>query len=253
MLTEILWGTKNALVGLLLLQAARGKFFSKYLVFYLYLSQVLLLSLIRWYIYEIEPSAYQVFYWYTQFLSVAVGYCVIWEICRQALADYVGAARMAHRVLSVLFVVVVAKVLSSALSGTVWSLAQTTAELERNLRFVQTTLLMAILSLLLYYSVPIGRNLKGIILGYGFFLGTSVISLTLRSHLGDGFQLWWQYLQQMAYLVTLLIWSGTLWSYQPNPKPEKEIALEHDYEVLAAQTANTLARARSYILRTVRP
>ncbi len=253
MLTELIRWADNALICLLVLRALRGRFVSKYPAFYFYLTWVLGTSLLRFYIYRFEPAAYQLFYWYSQFFSVAIGCCLIWEIYRQALADYPGAGRMAQRVLWVVFVVVLGRVIASGLSEPTLSLARSTAELERNFRTVQVLLLLAVLGLLVYYAIPIGRNLRGIILGYGLFLGTSVINLTLRSQIGEAFQAAWQYLQPMAYFFTLVVWTVALWSYQPNPKPEKEIAIERDYEVLAAHTANTLARARSYILGTVRP
>jgi len=42
-------------------------------------------------------------------------------------------------------------------------------------------------------------------LGYGFFIGTSLINLSFRSHFGEKFHLWWLYLQPVSYLATLLI------------------------------------------------
>ena len=147
------------------------------------------------------------------------------------------------------FILVVAKFLAAVLSGTAWSQAETA--LERDLRAVQTILVVGILFLLVYYAIPVGRNLKGIILGYGFFLGTSIINLTLRSHLGDAFQVWWQYSQPMAYLATLFVWSATLWSYQPNPKPEEQTELDRNYEWLSARTADALLKARSHIMGAV--
>ncbi|MFQ5817389.1 MAG: hypothetical protein ACE5H2_05460, partial [Terriglobia bacterium] len=242
MLTQTLWWACNALLVLLLIRSITGRFLTKYLLFYIYLWWVLLDSLVSFYLYVVKPGAYQSFYWYAEFLSVAVGYCVIWEIYTQALRDYAGAARMARRLLSVIYVVVLAKVLAHTISGSAWSLAETTAVLERNLRTVQAFLLVAILGLLVYYAIPVGRNLKGIILGYGFFVGTIVMSLTVRSYLGAEFQPVWQYLPAAAYFVTLLIWCATLWSYHPNPKPKTEIALERDYGLLAAQTTRGIAR-----------
>ena len=253
MLSQILWWAGNLVISFLLARCLRGRFFTKYPVFYFYLSYVLLESLLRFYVYVVHASRYESFYWYTQFLSVALGYCVIWEIYTQALADYPGVARMARIVLLAVFVVVVAQALVHALSDPVWSAPEIPALLERNLRTAQALLLVGIVGLLLYYAIPVGRNLRGMILGYGLFISASVISLTLRSHLGKGFEPWWHYFQPMAYFAALLIWAATLWSYQPNPQPRTEIKIEPDYELLSEQTAKAIAWARSYLLRTVRP
>jgi len=253
MLAQLLWWTTNALEGLLLIRSIRGGFFGRYAFFYLYLSYVFLESLVRFYVYIFAPNSYQGFYWYTQFFSVALGYGVMWEIFRQALERYPGAARMARSVLAGLFVVALSKTLLNALTGPAWSPVTTTAELERNLRTVQAILLATILVLFIYYTIPAGRNLKGMVLGYGFFIGTSIINLTLISHLGSQFQPWWRYLPAMTYSVTLLIWCFTLWSYQPNPQPDSDVGIERDYELVAARTARLLTQVRAHVVRAIRP
>jgi len=253
MFTQLLWWATNALESLLLIRAIKGGFFKRYPVFYVYLSYVLLESLLRFCVYVLKPGFYPKFYWYTQFFSLALGYGVIWEIFRQALSQYPGAARMARNVLWIVFVTVVSKTFVSTLSGPAWSPAKTTAELERNLRTVQAILLMIIVGLMVYYVIPTGRNLKGMVLGYGFFIGTNVISLTLRSHLGGQFRLWWRYLPAITYSVTLLIWCFTLWSFQANPRRESAVGIERDYELLAARTARLLMQARVHLARAIRP
>lgn len=252
MLTQILWWSGNALIACLLARAIGGGFFTKYLVFYIYLSHVLLLALLRFYFYVFESKLYADVYWYTQVLSVAIGYCVIWEIYQQALSAYQGTLRIARHLVLAVFIAVVARGFINSFTGPVWGPAETVMDLERNLRTVQAILLVVVLGLLAYYLIPIGRNLRGIILGYGFFIGTSVINMTVRSHLGETFQLWWQYFQSTTYFVALLIWSVTLWSYHPNPAPVTEIEIERDYELLSAQTAQAISKARGYLFRTVR-
>ncbi|MBI4459600.1 MAG: hypothetical protein HY648_06035, partial [Acidobacteria bacterium] len=113
---------------------------------------------------------------------------------------------------------------------------------------VQATLLILLVSLIIYYQIPVGRNLRGLIAGYGFFVGVSVMLLTLRSYLGPPFQMWWQYLQQVSTLATFLIWCFALYSYWPSPAPARETELEQDYIVIATRTERAMARARSYLV-----
>ncbi len=247
-----IWWCANALQALVLVRALARGFVTKYPIFYAYLSYVLLESLLRFYVYAAHPSLYQPFYWYTQLISVAVGCGVILEIYRRALANYPGAARMAQCLLLIIFLAVVCKAILNGLSGPVWSPAKTMAELERNLRTVQAVLLLAMLGVLSYYAIPVGRNLRGIIWGYALFIGTSVISLTIRSHLPDNAQAWWQYIQPVTYLISLVIWCVALWSYRPNPQLETKSELQRDYQSLAAGTARVLAHVRGYLERVVR-
>jgi len=252
MLTQTLWWTTNALMGFLVFRSLRGRFFWKYLIFYIYLSHVLALELVRFLIYDFRPKAYGNFYWHTEFLSVAIGYCVIWEIYDRALESYPGPLRMARLLVTATFVLVVAKVFSTAVSDSGWVLAEGVGELERNLRTVQAVLLVVVLAVVSYYMIPIGRNLRGIILGYGFYIGALVVINTVWSRFGDTMHLWLKYFQPTAWLVTLLFWSATLWSYHPNPKPEKEIEIERDYELMATRTALNIAKARGYLVRAIR-
>ena len=253
MFAQVAWWAGNGLECLLLIRCVQAGLYRRYPVFYAYLSYVLLESLLRFYVYFLSPGYYRDFYWSTQFLSVVIGYGVIWEIYRQALDRYPGAARMARNLLLVIFVLVVLKAFLNTLGGHVWSPAATTAELERNLRTIQAILLLTIGGLFGYYAIPMGRNLKGMILGYGFYVSTSLINLSLRSHFGERFHFWWLYLQPASYLVTLLIWSLTLWSYQANPQPTPDVEIERDYELLTARTTKLLTQVRTYLVRTVRP
>ncbi len=252
-LIQTLWWSTNALEALLIVRAARGGFFRKYPIFYVYLSYVLFESLLRFFVYVFRPDLYQSVYWSSQYVSVTIGYGVIWEIFRQALANYPGAGRVARTCLLTIFILVLCKVFLNALSGPVYSPAKTSAELEGYLRVVQAFLLLAIVVLLAYYIIPMGRNLKGMILGYGFFLGLTVMHLALRSYLGDAFQRVWQHFGWVSYSVALVIWCLSLWSYHPSPAPRSKVEIERDYELLAAHTTRLLAQVRAGMVRAIRP
>jgi hypothetical protein len=253
MFTLAVWVAGLALEGLLLVRAILGDFLRKYPLFYLYLGWVLALSSVRLIIYLAEPAYYRVFYWYTQPFSVLIGCGLVWEIYRQALGRYPGAARMARNVLLFLVLMVLSKILVNAWNGSVQWQAGTTAELERNMRTVQGILLISLILVLAHYAIPLGRNLKGMILGYGLFISTSLIDLTLRLLLGDSFQKSWQYLQPIFYLATLTVWSLSLFSYQTAPLPATEPEIEADYQLLAARTRKQLLQLRAYLARAIRP
>ena len=253
MLTQLLWWLGMALELALLLRAVKHDLLKAFPVFYTYVAYVLVESLVRFYVFVEFPAAYGLSYWVTQLGSVLLGYGVVWEICRQALARYSGTFRMARGAIVLIFVIVICKVVGSSLGSEGWSLAQTTAELERDFRTVQAFLILAIVGLLVHYRIEIGRNLRGMIWGYGFFIGTSILNLTFRSFLGETFQIWWQYLQPVAYVAVLLIWCATLWSSQPSPEAEAEPRIEQDYQSIVAATRRRFRQARAHVGRTVRP
>lgn len=253
MLTQLVWWTANALIGLLLFRSIKGNLYSKYPVFYIYLSYVLLESLIRFVAYTITPSFYSIVYWNTEFLSIIVGYCVIWEINVRVFSGYAGAGRMARTVLLAALVMVLARYLAVAFFGEAGDRPENLAVLERDLRTVQAFLLAGIVVVLGYYRIPLGRNLLGMILGYGLYIGAVVVNLAIQSYLWATSGVWWESAQPIAYVVSLGVWCATLWSYQPNPQFVREVRLETDYQLMAGYTTQALVRARNSLVRAVRP
>jgi hypothetical protein len=63
-----------------------------------------------------------------------------------------------------------------------WSQAGTDVELERDLRTVQAMFLFGLLGVISYCGIAIGKNMKGMILAYGLYIATSLVSLAVRSY-----------------------------------------------------------------------
>ena len=247
MFAEILRWTANSAIVLLLVRSTRGKFYRRYPTFYFYLGSVLIVSLLRFAVFTFRPSSYPAFYWYTQYFAATIGYAVILEIYSQAFKKHRGAVRIANGLLLCILAAVVLKIIAGAASGSGWSPGETMAALERDMRALQAALLFVIIALLAYYKVPIGRNLIGIVVGYSFYVATSVMSLGFGSLPGFGSRPVWRSILPIAYLATLSIWCFALWSYHANPEPGPDSKIERDYKVLSEQTKRILARARSYL------
>ena len=247
MLGQVLWWTEIAAEALLLARAIGTKFYTKYTIFYFYVSSVLLVDLFRFAVFTNLPNSYRLFYWRTQFLAATVGYAVILEMYTQALRKYRGAVRVANGLLLCLLGAVMLKIIAGAVSGSGWTSGDTMAALERDMRALQAALLLVIIALLAYYKIPTGRNLMGIIVGYGSYVGASVVTLGFGSLPGFGPRPGWRFVQPIAYLATLSIWCFTLWSYHPNPEPGPESKIERDYKLLSEQTKRILSKARSYL------
>jgi hypothetical protein len=249
MLSHTIWWSSNLLEVCLLARGASSRLIFRYPVFYTYLLLVLLQSPIRlvayrWY----GKTWYSPVYWTTEFLGLAMGCLVVFEIYRVALAAYPGTAKMARYVLLFLFVLALAKC-----GAALWSdprlLAETTAlQMERALRTAQAIAIVALLTVFASYAIPFGRNLRGILLGYGLFIGERVICLTFVPVAGKGF---WFYAYSASYLVALSLWLGHLWSFQATPEAENA-QLERDYELIATTTLRRLQEARRQLRKAVR-
>jgi hypothetical protein len=156
-------------------------------------------------------------------------------------------ARIARTFLWGILGAVVLNVAWNGVSGAVWSVTATSAQLERDMRTVQALLLAGVIALLAYYVVPTGKNLRGIIFGYSAYIYASVVSLAFGSLPGYGLRAGWRLVQPIAYLAVLIIWCFTLWSYSPNPAQETESKIERDYKLIAEQTRRAISKARSFL------
>ena len=252
-MTQVLLWLGTALLALL---AARGLMlghFRKYPVFFGYIVYVLLINVAGFFLLLMSAVAYQYFYWTAvQLIGPVIGFAIIWEIYAQVLAPYAGVRRFARVVLAAVLLVPVFDLALGLTPGSGWGGAPSRMEVARDARALQAALLVAIVAALLYYRIPLGRNVRGIVLGYSFFVGASVMNLALRTELGMGFQRLWGFTSRITYVIALAIWCTALWSYAPNPRPAND-NIESDYELLAGRTVKAMARVRQYLFGMVRP
>jgi hypothetical protein len=252
MITQLIWWGSIALETLLLVRGLWGKIAKHYPVFYTYIGFVLVQSLLRFFVYQWEPGLYSYVYWITEMLGVIAGCAVVFELCAVALAAYPGTARMGRKLLAIVFLLVFGNAVLAA-SNDLRTLFANSADLERAVRAVQAVTILALVVLFLFYAIPFGKNLRGILIGYGLFVGMSTIQLTFVSAVGDHPNKFWSYLHPVSYDIALGVWVAHLWSYCANPEPRTAVPLEEQYQRVAAATSQRLREARGYLERAVRP
>ncbi len=250
---HVLWWAGSLLEGLVLWRGVATGLFKRYTFFYFYLTYVLLQSWVRLLVFHGKPEWYSHVYWSTQILGGVFGYAVVWGICTHSLSPYPGAARMARSLLTAVFVLLITRV-GVVAWGSELVLPAAAAEIERDVRAVQSILLVVMLLIYAYYRVPLNANLKGILLGYGLYISVSVMVLASRALLLENHGFVWRYLQPSAYAAALCIWCSFLWSpaAEAIPQPSAKAPIELDYAALASNTTRLFARLRLYLARAVR-
>jgi hypothetical protein len=244
MLTLIILWFSVILETLLVVRGLQAKLIFRFPWFYSYIAFVLLESISLSGLYRSSPELYAKLYWICEFAALILGSLVLFEIYRIALRPYPGTARIARNLLYFVFAMTFAKVLVNQSYGSMWWPAATFEELERNLRVVQAFAILAIAIALIGYAIPCSRNLKGIMIGYGLFVASSVVQLSLLTHLGVWFHTFMVYTQPFAYVVVLGIWTVALWSAAPEPvSPRAAPDLATDHPSLVAQAEQDLQRA----------
>jgi hypothetical protein len=244
---QVIWWVGIGLEALLLVRGVLGGWAPRNRVFYFYILFVLTQEILRFFTYQWNSQSYLYVYWVTEFLGILVGCGIVFEIYRIGLAAYPGTARMARNLLFLIFVLTFTKAFVDASSDPRWWPIASTLDLERDARVVQACAIAALAGLFALYSVPYGRNLRGVVLGYGTYVTFTIVPLTFAAAKGGKFLVFWYSLVPLSYLLALVIWATHLWSFQPQPAPSATVRLEHDYQKVAAATRRRLQEARGYL------
>jgi hypothetical protein len=235
--------------GVILVRSIQGKSFARYSLFYTYVASVLVISTFLYVISIARPSLNVAFYWPAQFITLALGCGVIFEISRHVFAQHVSLNRFVRWIMAMTFGMIFLLVAIHAFLLPGWNPAVNTADLERDLRLAEAVALLTIVLLTQYYGIEIGKNMKGMILGFGVYVGASVISLTLRLFVGIRFDPAWTIIQPSSYVAALLIWAVALWSYEPAPAMPPA-PTDADYQRLAGRTRQVLGSIQEHLDRT---
>ncbi len=251
--TNLIWLSGIALEIAVLFRGLRAARLKKYPLFYAYIGCVLLIEVLRGICYRVSPNFYPVFYWHTELVTIAASYAVIFEIFRQALRHNRGVARVAQKVLLVVFVIALTYAASDLVNGGFASVPRATADLGRYLLYVKGALLVVMLWLFGRYRISFGRNLLGLTVGYSLVVGLDVMNLALLALPGHGYSIGLRKLLPITYLITLIIWCASLWSVQPEPAQPEVSAIDRDYDLLVAKTMAVFAHLSERGGRTFRP
>jgi len=250
MVTQLVWWIAIALEALLLFRLVKEKVVGTYPFFFFYITYILSMDVASFYWDRVRPASYAKFYWLTEVFSVVLGYGVLFEIYRRSLRHHPSVARLARNGLLLVLAVAAAKFAVGTFGSSGESWAFGTKELDRNLRYVELALLAVMLVLFSIYRIPAGRNLKGLITGYSFFITMSVVNLAIILQPGNLLSPIVRQLPSVAYLVTLAIWCNALWSPAPEPAVPSERQLERDYLALETRTRATFVRLKTYFVRS---
>jgi hypothetical protein len=246
MLSSLLWPAGLLIELLLLVRSVQTKTFTKYIYFYAYISCVFIVSA-GLFIGHSRLEFYEAWYWPTQFATLAMGCAVVLEIVRQALAAYPGAERFARVASWVVFAATFCYVEWHVARRTEWSTSNATVELERDLRVIEALVLATVLAIVFYYRIELGKNVTGMIVGFGAYVGVSLTTLELRSFVGPRFDAVWPILQTTAYFFALIVWTVALWTHSPNPDPPGGGGGSAGYDALVDATRARLDSVRSQL------
>jgi hypothetical protein len=237
----------------IVLRGLQTRLVGRFHLFYGYMATVLAVTLIQYVTYTYFRPQYTPVYWVCEFASALVGCAIIFELYRQSLRPFPLLSAMANKVMLFVLALVVARILAGNTFKPHIGLQTILVALERDLRITQAIFLCGLLVLTTYYSVPLGRNLRGLALGYGIFLGLNIVHLSVRANMGMSFETVWRSLQPASFDIALCIWLAFLWIKDPALQKSPSPRLGEDYAQLVAATRKRIAQTEEQLIRIIRP
>ena len=253
MFAKFIWSIAITLEVVILLRGVLTGLLKKYPLFFTYIACVLLAEIIGLLTRARAPKLYEPLYWPADLATILASYAVMVEIFRWSTRHKPGIRRLTQRALLTVFAVTVAYTASSFVNGKFSSASRAVAVLGRDLRYIEAGVLLLMLWLLLRYRIPLGRNLRGLLIGYSLWVGINVVNLAFLFVPGNEFSNLLRGLLPTTYALTLGVWCMTLWSFSPEGTQPAETKIERDYDALAAKTQAVLARTSTRIVRIMRP
>jgi hypothetical protein len=254
MLANSIWIAGLVLELAILLRSLWTRLYLRFPIFYAYLFAVFASSVSLWVIFPLGKKPYATAYWSWEVVTILLGYGVVMEVMHRTLEDYRGADRLARFLAFAMFVAIFGGLTMSLVVHknpiAISDWARHFNALERDLRIVQLVFLVITIAVALYYRIELGRNLRGLIFGFGVFIGVSVLSMALWFYLGARFDPISAELQPVAYLFALGTWAVALWDEVKvrNKPPDPDSDGENDYQRTVAETRKRLKDVRSRFL-----
>jgi hypothetical protein len=249
-LSQFIWFIGTLLQAVLLLRFLWSNEVRHYVFFFFYLVGSLIGSAVLYVIFFTNSKSYAEWYWAIQILTLILGCGIILEIFKHTLAHYPGAERFAMAVAILILGATLSFAALRTLLSPTSSVPSLNFELERDLRLVQALLLFSLMAIIFWYGIAMGSNMKGMIVGYGLYIGASLVSLAIRFYIRRPLPAQVIF-RQTAYDLALIVWLVALWSYRPDPAPASSIDLESDYEALVAGTKAKMSSVRSHLGKAV--
>lgn len=156
---------------------------------------------------------YSFWYWTSGLVAGILRFPVAWEVTRKLFRGYSRVYQSVSAVILVLLLGLGALYLFGS-GPEVLRLP----DIERKIALTTALWMLVFLLLAQYYRVTPSRNIWGIAVGLGLFAATTLINFSALG-INEEFFPVFAYVRPVSFILTLLIWTWTLWSYTPNPQP----------------------------------
>src|SRR5277367_2951838 len=205
-LTHTAWFLTSLLEAVLLLFLLQRKLYLTRPAFVAYIVGVLLQSVLALVVYRrwgSDSASVWALMWSSQLLVIAARANAVVEIARRNLAPYTGVLALARRIL--LFMTFASLAYSLLLSRLNWSLI--VVNLDRG---IELSIAVGIVTLVLFvrhYGLPMNPLDRALTIGFCLYSCLFVINDSLFERWRASYQTFWNFLNILTFLATLVMWA----------------------------------------------
>jgi hypothetical protein len=243
--SSLILDTGILLEAVILVRGFAAKLYSKYPFFYTNMMCGLIIEFPIYLFRMRYPKLYPTCYWDAQFLTILIGCGIIVEVLGGTLS-LVVRGRIVTNTLYIVLIFICGWLAASYLGARTDMHGLRNILLERDFRLAQSLLLLGLAGSVLYYRIPVGANLKGMFVGYGLYVGVSLVTLAVRVYREPAFSPVLAIVQPFSYVIALWIWTIALWTYHPSPvvQPSPDSAIPSKALTVRSKRASRAIRFR---------
>jgi hypothetical protein len=231
---SVCWALSIFLRALLLCLVLWQRNVRSFPFFSIYLSANLLNAFVLAVSYKVWDPNSRVAYgiaWGLQLIISCARALAVAEICRLLFAGYRGIWSLTWRVLLCCGGLVL--LYASLVSKHQWSLA--ILGLNRAVELAIAVVIVVLLVFLRHYQVVAEPTLRSLVIGFFLFSCFEVLNYTILEHLLKPYGPIWNFLEVLAYMACVLIWTRALWKSLPQRVLGPALLPAHVYRQLAPE------------------
>ncbi len=227
----------------LLWRVTKARLFQHYPFFSTYYLYVFVRSVVLFLLFVLHRQAYVTAYWPSNLGGTALWFAVVWEVFRQTFPRSFPLRQVAAGIFVGVLVILASAFFALGPPPGVYMIH----DFMRKVGLSVAASLLTILAVARCYRVSLGRNIWGMAIGL-LALTSTYIADFAAIDLSPAIRPIWSRVGPLAFVLMLLIWVVTLWSYYPNPKPVASDASAHEqalssWEKRWASVGTTIRRA----------
>jgi hypothetical protein len=156
-------------------------------------------------------------YWTTEVISVFLRLFVVWEAIRTVFLPGSNLRRLAWK-----FLLAVGSLILPAIAALWWRQSLLVhfpnrfvpPIFEQYFSLIQAILLLIVAVLGRYYGISLGRNMRGLIFGFGLYLTLCALNFASFQFI-RGFLPYWQFVSPVSYVGLIAFWLWSFWQRDP--------------------------------------